>query len=319
MQTNRLFGVALVAGAIIAFSAGIRPAKAASEPVTIVTRDGVQLHLTYFPSTQRKGTADAKQVSPVVLLHDHKETGAIYNSLAQKLQAAGGGKARQPSFAAITVDLRGHGESTKQLFRDGSQVNIDAAKLNKQAVLGMAAYDMEAVRSFLIEKNDAGELNLNKLCIVGAGIGANVAVNWSLQDWRTPPLAIGKQGQDVKALVLLSPRWSNNGLSFQGPLKFGPLRENVAWMLVYGAEDPKVKIDVERIRKQLARSHPESKDPAAKAKSSLQVEAFPTKLQGSTLLTRLGAPVEQKIIDFLIQHVAKVQYPWASRLNRLPQ
>ena len=66
----------------------------------------------------------------------------------------------------------------------------------------MAALDMEAVRKFLVDKNDAGELNLNKLCLVGSGMGASVAANWAVQDWSAPPLAVGKQGQDVKALVL---------------------------------------------------------------------------------------------------------------------
>ena len=103
----------------------------------------------------------------------------------------------------------------------------------------MAAFDMEAVRGFLVGKNDAGELNLNKLCLVGSGMGANVAANWALQDWTAPPLAIGKQGQDVKALVLISPRWSYSGLSFQGPMQFRPLKENVAWQLIYGVEDTK--------------------------------------------------------------------------------
>ena len=108
----------------------------------------------------------------------------------------------------------------------------------------MAALDMEAVRKFLVDKNDAGELNLNKLCLVGSGMGASVAANWAVQDWSAPPLAVGKQGQDVKALVLISPRWSFNGLSMQVPMKFAPLKMNAAWMLVCGSQDPKVKADL---------------------------------------------------------------------------
>jgi pimeloyl-ACP methyl ester carboxylesterase len=319
----RLFGcVWFVLAAQFAALTVVQPARCAPPPevVSLVTKDGVQLQLTYFPSAKRAGTPEAKQVAPVVLLHDHKETRAIFNPLAQRLQTIGEGKPKEPSFAAITVDLRGHGESTKQIFADGSQVDLDAARLNKQALMAMAAYDMEAVRSFLVGKNDAGELNLNKLCIVGAGMGASVAANWAAQDWAAPPLAIGKQGQDVKALVLISPRWSYNGLSFQAPLRFRELQRNVAWMLVYGAEDPKVKADVERIRKQLARSHPEAKNAAAGQRpSSLQVVALPSKLQGSTLLTKVGGPIEEKVVAFLVQQVAKVPHPWTGRLNRLPQ
>jgi hypothetical protein len=146
-----------------------------------------------------------------------------------------------------------------------------------------------------------------------------VAVNWALQDWTAPPLAIGKQGQDVKALVLISPRWSYSGLSFQGPMRFRPLKENVAWLLMYGAEDVKLKVDVERIRKQLERFHPQSADPAAQARSQLQVIGFASKLQGGTLISRLGAQAEPKIIEFLVNQVAKKQQPWTSRLTRLPQ
>jgi pimeloyl-ACP methyl ester carboxylesterase len=296
----------------------------AAENVTIVTRDGVQLTLTYFPGTEVPGSAQAKQTTPVLLLHDYKETRAIFNPLAERLQsgeAAGrqGGKVGA-SFAVITVDLRGHGESATQTLRDGSQVTIDVARLSKPMLQAMALYDMEAVRSFIVEKNDAGELNINKLCLVGTGMGASVAANWALEDWRTPPLAIGKQGQDVKALVLISPRWSFNGLSFQAPLRFEPLRENAAWLLMYGSQDAKsVKADVERIRKQLERSHPKATDSAGQANSRLKVINFPSKLQGGTLVSRLGSQVDPKIVEFLSQHVAKKQYPWSSRLARLPQ
>jgi pimeloyl-ACP methyl ester carboxylesterase len=310
--------IALLAAAAIASAAAAQNGQA--DVVSLSTKDGVQLTLTYFPAALRKGAPEAKQVTPVVLLHDHKETRAIFNSLAQQLQAFEGGRQKGVAFACVTVDLRGHGDSAKQLFPDGTQADLDPARLTKPQLLAMSALDMEAVRSFLIEKNDAGELNLNKLCLVGSGMGANVAANWALQDWTAPPLAIGKQGQDVKALVLISPRWSYLGLSFQAPMRFRPLKENVAWMLVYGAQDARVAADVKRIYKQLERFHPEPDDAAVRRLSSLQVIAWPeSNLQGSTLLTQVGQPLEQQIVNFLVEHVAQAQHPWTSRLDRLPR
>jgi pimeloyl-ACP methyl ester carboxylesterase len=294
-----------------------RPAEGAPAPevVTLVTRDNVQLRMTYFPSARRAGTPEAKQVSPVLLLHDHKATRAVFNSLAQRLQATGDAE-KGPAFAVVSVDLRAHGESTKQQLPNGSQATLDATKLNKQGLLAMAAYDMEALRSFLIGKNDAGELNLNKLCIVGAGMGANVGVNWALHDWSTPPLAIGKQGQDVKALVLISPKWSYSGLSFQAPMKSRALKQNLAWLIAYGAQDSKAKADVDRIEKQLERFHPKSAKGAGQPSSKLQVVSWPSKLQGGTLMSQVGQPMEQKIIEFLTEHVGKETLPWSARINR---
>lgn len=292
----------------------------AAESVTLVTRDGVQLGVTYFPSVVRKGTPEAKQVTPVLLLHDYKETRAIYNSLAQRLAAVGGQERKGPGFAALTVDLRAHGESTKQAFRDGSQGDLDAARLNKASYQAMAVYDMEAVRSFLLEKNDAGELNLNKLCIVGAGMGASVAVNWALQDWAAPALAIGKQGQDVKALVLISPEWSYNGLSFQRPMKFRPLKQNVAWMLIYGGQDGQQKNEVVRIEKQLERFHSDETKGGGQHANSLQVMPWPaSNLKGGTLLTQIGQPIEDRIVAFLLEQVGTKHHPWSSRLDRVPR
>ncbi len=63
----------------------------------------------------------------------------------------------------------------------------------------MIDQDLEACKSFLMDKNNAGELNINKLCVVGVEMGAVVAVDWAAWDWHWPRLATGKQGQDVKA------------------------------------------------------------------------------------------------------------------------
>jgi pimeloyl-ACP methyl ester carboxylesterase len=193
--------------------ASLAVAQGAAEPMTVMTADGVQLRGTYLAGGARKGSKQAKQTTPVILLHDYKSSRAIFAGLAQQLVAPGDTNVERPYFAALIVDLRAHGESTKQLTQEGGVVDLDPAKLSKEGLQAMATLDMEAVRNFLVDKNDDGELNLNKLCIVGSGMGASVAVNWAAHDWAAPPLAVGKQGQDVKGLVLISPRWTFNGLS----------------------------------------------------------------------------------------------------------
>ena len=210
------------------------------EVVTLATKDGVQLKATYFPSPARKRQRPGEA-------SDARRPAARLQGYARRVHSArsetpsAGRRAtihHSPSFA---VDLRAHGESTKQLSPAGAQADLDAAKLSKEGLLAMASLDMEAVRNFLVDKNDAGELNLNKLCLVGSGMGASVAANWAVQDWTAPPLAVGKQGQDVKAIVLISPRWSFNGLSMQDPMKFEPLKQNVAWLLICGRKTRRSK------------------------------------------------------------------------------
>src|SRR5262245_16194749 len=57
-------------------------AQSAPQVVPLQTSDGVQLKVTYYPSKHPKGSPQAKQVTPVVLLHDYKETRAVFAALA---------------------------------------------------------------------------------------------------------------------------------------------------------------------------------------------------------------------------------------------
>jgi pimeloyl-ACP methyl ester carboxylesterase len=290
------------------------------ELANLVTKDGIQLKATYFPGSARSGSPQAKQTTPVILLHDFKSSRAAFAPLIATLQS-GGGEAggNGPSFAVMAVDLRAHGESVTQQLPDGSQAALDASKLSKEGLAAMVALDMEAVRSFLVDKNDAGELNLNKLCLVGSGMGASVATNWAARDWAAPPLAIGKQGQDVKALVLISPRWSYNGLSMQDAMRFAPLKQNVAWLMICGAQDPKVKTDLDRIQKLLARFHPETDKKSGQQKpSGLEVNMLPSSLQGDILLGQSGQVINTEILKFLTENVAAREQPWINRRNRIP-
>jgi len=288
-----------------------------AEDVSLLTRDGVQLAATYFPSSRPKGKANPKQVTPVVLLHDYNSTRAVFTTLAQRLTATTDSDI--PGFAVLMVDLRAHGESTKQTLPDESTLDLTPSRLRRQDYLAMIEFDMEAVRSFLVGKNDQEELNLNKLCLVGSGMGASIASNWALKDWTAPPLAIGKQGQDVKALVLISPSWSFNGLTFQAPMRFGPLKQNVAWLLMCGGEDSKAQGELRRIFRQLERFHPKPSGAAAKKSSSLVVIEWPSKLQADSLVKQIGAPLEEQIVKFLTEQVSRKQHPWLNRRRQLPQ
>lgn len=289
-----------------------------AEPLSLTTSDGVQLRVTYIRGSARKGTDQAKQTTPVVMLHDFKSTRAAFMPLAAQLTAPAADGADRPSFAAILVDMRAHGESTKQVSPEGGIADLDAAKLSKEGLYAMASLDMEAVRNFLVEKNDEEELNLNKLCIVGSGLGAGVAANWALQDWSAPPLAVGKQGQDVKGIVMISPRWSFNGLMMADPMKATLLKKNVAWLLIYGVQDQKLKPDFQRIEKQLERAHPNAKKAGGQAGQGFEVSPLQSSLQGDSLLAKSGDVIDPQIVKFLTENVAVLKLPWTNRSKKLP-
>lgn len=286
----------------------------AGEAVRITTRDGVELSATYYPSVNAADPELGKQVTPVVLLHDEKDTQGIFSSLVGRLQQAGR-RRNQPSFAIVTVDLRGHGSSTKQV-QGGQTRPLDAAKLSRNDVLAMSAQDMEAVRRFLVGKNDEGQLNLNKLCLVGVGLGATVAVNWAAQDWTAPPLLVGKQGQDVKALVLVSPQWKYRGVMVQQALRVAALKKGAAWMLIYGEQDSDQAADAQRIYRQLERFHPEPASAQGPPRSLVEVP-LRSALTGSGLMSQLGQTVEEDVVNFLTTQVASQNLPWSKRRNRL--
>jgi len=271
--------------------------------------------VNYYPSPVSRDPALGKQVTPVVLLHDEKDTQGMFSSLVARLEKAGRER-DQPSFAIVTVDLRGHGASTRQTAPTGQSRELDAAKLSRNDVLAMSAFDMEAVRKLLVTKNDDGELNLNKLCLVGVGMGATVAVNWAAQDWSAPPLLVGKQGQDVKSLVLVSPQWKYRGIMLQQALRLAALKKGAAWMIIYGDEDSNQAADARRIVKQLERFHPETASSRAAPRGLVELP-IKSSLEGSGLMSQLGESIETSILEFLTTQVADQELPWSKRRNRL--
>lgn len=303
------FSISVLLGlflAVYCFSATRCWAQRSSEPEvevkTLTTKDGVQLEITYYPSTA------GKDAVPVVMLHDFKESRAVYKGLAQRL-AEPGKNDKHDSFAVVTVDLRGHGKSVSQRSVSGEERQLEAAKLRKRDFEAMVIGDMEAVRKFLVNENDAGRLNLNRLAVIGTGLGASVGMNWAYIDWSMKPLATVKQGQDIKTMIMISPRWKQNGLLMQNAVKLPGLRSDVAALLMYGAKNRRVASDAKRIVGQLQRYH-ESPDSVEDGKlASLINLGNDTELQGTDWLKRGGKKAEDFMIRFLTQHTADPDFP----------
>ncbi|MHC4177453.1 MAG: alpha/beta hydrolase [Planctomycetota bacterium] len=293
----------------------------------LLTNDGVRLAVTYYPGTK------GKDAVPIVLLHmcKHprddracKHNSNDYAELARLLQGEG--------HAVVAPDLRGHGDSTKT---QGTQ-----AKLSKTDYVRMVSGDLEAVKDFLRSENNQGQLNIEKLCVVGAETGASVALTWTQLDWSRPPVGVVKLGQDVKALVLVSPVWNTPGLPLKpvltrsnarfaltDPLLISAanrglitfknryaldMRREVSVLIVAGKRNSKSARDARAVYNMLKGFHP---DPPAKEraeKQDLYYGMLDTELQGTDLLgKRLG--LEGFISEFVRRRLVNQPYPWQRR------
>ena len=272
------------------------------EDVKLTTKDGVHLRATYYASSK------GKKAIPVVMLHDYKESRALFHSLAKSIQHPKDPK--QDSHAVLTVDLRGHGDSTvAENDYQGRRVEIEVDRLKTQDFRNMVLFDMEAIRKFLVTKNDAGELNLNKLCLLGSGLGANVAVSWSAVDWSAPELPRIKQGQDVKGLILASPRLNSHGLALIKPLRHPGVQREISLFVVYGDGNAKAKKDAKTMYKNLEKYHL----PVRGKFPELISLPHPTELQGTKLFTDPQFKMLPRIQLYLKAHLTEQEYEWSKR------
>jgi pimeloyl-ACP methyl ester carboxylesterase len=257
------------------------------EEVSLRTMDGVTLTAAFYPSKLNK------KAVPVILLHASKGSRADFEELALDLQRAG--------HAVLAPDLRGHGADR-------------AAQLRPEDYAAMGL-DMEVLKKFLVAKNNAGELNIEKLCLVGVEMGALVAVNWAAQDWDWPVLAIGKQGQDVKALVLISPEWTFKGLRMQEAIAHPNVRSDLSIMIIAGKGNSKSLHEAKRLHNALERYHPMPPADEAVDKQMLWMWSPQTSLQGTRLLNEKTLRVDETILKFIDLRLVKKQMPWSDRKN----
>src|SRR5439155_9296801 len=120
------------------------------EDISLETKDGLTIKATYY-----KGTAN-KEAVPVIMVHGIGGQRGDFHALGVYLQSLG--------HAAIAPDLRGHGQSKTQKGPTGAPYTLDAEKMNRSALESMVG-DIEACKTYLLDKHIAGQLDISRLCV----------------------------------------------------------------------------------------------------------------------------------------------------------
>jgi pimeloyl-ACP methyl ester carboxylesterase len=279
------------------------------------TDDDWQIYTTYFPAPGDR-EAFTKEAPVVVLLHGDKQVRLVYEGprgLAARLQGAG--------CAVITVDLRKHGQSTNVAQGGGSASNGRTSEATLQAAdyRNMADFDLESVKRFIQQQHQAKKLNMHKLGIVAAGSSCAVAAEFARADWNKEPYDDAAsedqktpRGQDVRAMVFLSPPSRVKGLSLTQALN--EIRNpdwNIAFLTLYGKANRNDAKDAVALNKRLVGTTKTSKD-------RIFLEDINVPSHGTDLLGIREIDVEGAIVKWFRAHLFDLKdSEWRDRQSRL--
>jgi hypothetical protein len=179
----------------------------------------------------------------------------------------------------------------------------------------MVGGDLEAVKKFLFEEHQNKQLNMNKLGIVAADEMAPVAIAYTELDWEKTPYDDAPtlelrtpRGQDVQALVLLSPEASAPGLGTNKSLALIRTLKRTAVLISVGSKNSQDLAAAKKMHDVLA--------PKKEGYDHIYFEQYDSKLQGTALLGK-GLKTEQHMFTFLIKRVKEHSSQWRDRKSRL--
>jgi hypothetical protein len=182
----------------------------------------------------------------------------------------------------------------------------------------MSSSDMFAVKQFLYDKHQEKQLNMNKMAIVAAGPMAPVAINFAAADALMPPhddapVDANKtpRGQDVRAIVLLSPEMAAGRLNSTKALNV--IRTpgvGIAALVVVGAQDTADKGNAKKMFEIMEKGQ---------AKNEKRVYMVSPQLRDRELglIGKLPDQVETPIHNFLNKHVKEFPSAWRDRKNKV--
>ena len=238
---------------------------------------------------------------------------------------SGFGKAlSERGYAVIAVDLRHHGrsKSPEDLLNENAAVpgapKKTTGSIKKDDYIAMMTQDMEAVKEFIYEQHQDEMLNMRKMAIVGVEMSAPVAINYTAFDWLKKPHPDGPtletrtpRGQDVQALILISPDSSLPGVTTTAALR-GIRVLPISTLVCVGDKDTLDKGQAKRMFDQMGGNLPKQDGDTR----GMFYQEYPVKLRGTDLLGK-NLRIEVHIIGFLEEHLGKLETEWRDRRSKL--
>jgi len=287
-------------------------AIAEPEQLTLTTDDGVDLNVMWYAggvareSDDKLRKIEGDKVVPVIILHgwgeSDNESHRHFSAIATYLQSIG--------HAVLAPDLRGHGRSKVTIPIRGGEREKELQEFTK-VDLALMVNDMVRLKRYLLEKNNAKELNIELLCVIASEESSVVAANWVVHDWSYPDLLGGrKQGKDIKGLILLSPTRSFNGFHWNDAMRhpvfsgMNPAAFTIPVLIITGSEDSQAYREAKTIHSRLSSSrkrlHQALKPEERREKHTLYLVERETELQGWKLLDpRLRLNLHTQIAGFI--------------------
>jgi pimeloyl-ACP methyl ester carboxylesterase len=285
-------------------------AFAQAQPKVVHGPDGWPVHISYYSAPDKAGSAkvDLTQAPVVILLHGKEgdrsfwdkrsaPPGAMGKPFSELLQSQG--------FAVISVDLRKHGESKPEGVSDKVMPND----------YELMVADLVAVKEFILEQHQAQKLNMRKLGIIALDDSVPVAATFAERDWAMPPYddhAIPAErtprGQDIRALVLLSPATNAGRVQAAGSLRYvGNPSLGVAFLVGAGKKDTAGIKNARTLHKMVSgKGHEENS----------VLEEFETAEKSQHLFGNARVKAELPILQFLKKHVQEPKIDWVDRRSR---
>lgn len=274
------------------------------EAIQVKAKDGWPLTLQYY---KREGNREA----PVVVLLHGKGQDARYWQQRGKTKGLAD-LLWEEKMAVICVDMRKHGES-----KEGPNgQKFDETTLKNNDYKAMVLFDLPAVKQFIFEEHQAGNLNMNKTVLVGTEMSCNVALAFAEIDWKiaphddapTPALRTPR-GQDVRALVLISPESRVSGIPGNPIAYLGKPLLGINFLFAASKNDSKDRGTTKRMFTSVKGRIKE--DPRL-----IFHEEYPGKLRGMAMLGR-GTKLESYIVAFVSKSMENVESKWVDRRSKL--
>ncbi len=266
------------------------------------------IRFTYYPALA-SGKFDSREVknAPVlILLHGRggrrdfwDKTSAFpgtNKAFAPILQAQG--------YAVLALDVRKHGDSAPE-------GNNKILAQDYEAMVG----DLIAIKEFLFAEHQKQALNMRKLGIIAMDDLCPVAATYAEYDWLQPPYddhAIPAKrtprGQDVKALVFISPSVNAGRVQLTKPLRY--------------LSNPSLRIAFQVVSGKKDRNHSKARSIykffSGKKANERRIEfvELNTNEKSKNLFGNPRIQVEVRIVKFLNDHLRNLDIPWQDRRSR---